>query len=212
MPDSTPEGPRKRRRAEPDARRQSILDAGLAVFAAEGFAAAKLDEVAAKAGIAKGTIYLHFRDKQDLFEQIVRSAIEPVLKHLEDIPDLPIEQLIGRLFATLQTDILATDRKLILRLVLTEGHRFPEIAEFYHREVIAKAIGRVRPMIERAVTRGEQVAPDLARFPQLLIAPALMVILWEGLFAKFEPLDIGGLMKAHRDILLGTWMTGAREP
>lgn len=208
MAEQQPDDARRRRSAEPDVRRQSILDAGLAVFAAQGFAAAKLEDVAARAGIAKGTIYLHFRDKQDLFEQIIRSAVAPLLEHFEriaEVPDLPIERILGQLFDVIRSDVLGTDRKLIVRLVLTEGHRFPQIAEVYHREVIAKASERIGGIIRRAVARGERVPPMLATFPHLLFAPALMLILWDGLFSKFAELDADALMQAHQDIVLGSW-------
>ena len=76
-------------RRDPEARRQAILEAALAVFTAEGFAAARLDHVAEKAGVAKGTIYLHFKDKQDLFEQMVREAVSPVIARLEELARLP---------------------------------------------------------------------------------------------------------------------------
>jgi AcrR family transcriptional regulator len=81
-------------RRAPEARRQAIIEAALSVFVAQGFAAAKLDDVADKAGVAKGTIYLYFKDKQDLFEQMVRAAVSPVIERLEalaKVPDLPSE-------------------------------------------------------------------------------------------------------------------------
>src|SRR5215470_19921839 len=88
-------------RRDPGARRQAILEAALAVFTAEGFAATKLDDVADRAGVAKGTIYLHFKDKQDLFEQMVREAVSPVIARLEalaQLPDLPVEGVLKGMF------------------------------------------------------------------------------------------------------------------
>ena len=102
-------------RRDPEARRQAILEAALDVFAAEGFAAAKLDDVAEKAGVAKGTIYLHFKDKQDLFEQMVREAVFPVIARLEELaklPDLPAELVLRAMFEVFRTQVLATRRAL----------------------------------------------------------------------------------------------------
>src|SRR5262245_66489899 len=116
--------PKELGRKDPEARRQAILDAGLAVFAAQGFAATKLDDVAEKAGVAKGTIYLYFKDKQDLFEQIVRNAVLPVVARLEGVaklPDLPTETVLKMMFDLFRTEVLGTSRKHVVRLVLTEG-------------------------------------------------------------------------------------------
>jgi AcrR family transcriptional regulator len=196
--------PRKRRKAEPEARRQAILGAGLAVFAADGFAAAKLDDVAAKAGVAKGTIYLYFRDKEDLLEQIVRDAAAPVLAQLQGmaaLPDVPTAALIAKIFEVFRTQILATDRKLVTKLVLTEGARFPKIAEFYHTEVISKGLAIVRTIAQRAAARGEYLPPEVEHFPHLVFTPVMFALLWDGLFSKFDPLDVEGLLSAHHKIL-----------
>lgn len=195
---------KKRRRVEPEARKQALLSAGLAVFSAEGFAAAKLDDVAAKAGVAKGTIYLYFRDKEDLFEQIVRGAVAPVLAQLQSaaaLPDMPAHVLLGKIAELFRTEILETDRKLIIRLVLTEGARFPELAEFYHREVITKGLDVIRLIMRRGVARGEIASPDLERFPQLFMAPLLVAVLWDSVFSKFEPLDVEGMLAVHCKLL-----------
>src|SRR3974390_3950233 len=90
-----------RRQLASGGRRQAILRAGLGVFAARGFAAARLEDVAEKAGVAKGTIYLFFRDKEDLFEQIVLGAVTPVVPLVGAVaadPDAPTDVILGRLF------------------------------------------------------------------------------------------------------------------
>jgi AcrR family transcriptional regulator len=197
----------------PEKRRKAILGAGLAVFAEDGFAAAKLEDVAAKAGIAKGTIYLYFDDKQDLFEQIVRDAVAPVLARLQGVaamPDLPTDTLLAQLFELFRNEILGTNRRLVTRLVLTEGARFPKIAAFYHREVIAKGLELIKLVAQRGVARGEIAPNGLERFPHLVFAPLLLTLLWEGLFSKFDPLDVEGLLATHRKFL--TVAPGDRRP
>jgi AcrR family transcriptional regulator len=192
-------------RRDPEARRQAILEAALDVFAAEGFAAAKLDDVAEKAGVAKGTIYLHFKDKQDLFEQMVREAVFPVIARLEELaklPDLPAELALRAMFEVFRTQVLATRRKHLLRLILTEGPRFPAIAAFYHREVVARGLALMGELLNRARANGELSAEGLARFPQLVVAPLILAVVWDGLFAAIEPLDVEGLLAVHRELLL----------
>ena len=192
-------------RKDPEARRQAILAAGLGVFAAEGFAATKLDDVADKAGVAKGTIYLHFHDKQDLFEQIVLDTVTPVITRLEGVaklPDLPTEVILKAMFDLFRTEVLGTSRKHVLRLVLTEGPRFPKIAEFYHREVVSRGLRIIGDLLRRAKARGELSTAGVAKFPQLVFAPLMLAVIWDSLFARIEPLDAEGLFAAHRELLL----------
>jgi AcrR family transcriptional regulator len=192
-------------RRDPGARRQAILEAALAVFTSQGFAAAKLDVVADRAGVAKGTIYLHFKDKQDLFEQMVREAVSPVIARLEalaKIPELPADMVLQTMFEVFRTDVLGTSRKDLLRLVLTEGPRFPAIAEFYHREVVSRGLKLMGEILQRAGAKGELSADGLARFPQLVVAPLILALVWDGLFAAIEPLDVKGLLGVYRELLL----------
>jgi len=100
-------------------------------------------------------------------------------------------------------EIFETRRKDVIRLVITEGPRFPKLAEFYYREVISRVMETIRAMLRRAHERGELKTDALVRFPQLLAAPGVVAIIWSGLFDRFEPLDVRALMRAHFDVLLG---------
>ena len=197
--------PRRRRSVAPEERRAAILDAALEEFTARGYEAARLDDVAKRAGVAKGTIYLYFADKEALFQDLVRSMVHPVLgtlEHLREV-DIPARMLVEGMLNTFVREILGTRRKDIVRLIFTEGTRFPAIAEFYHREVIARVLAIVRPILKRAADRGELRDDSLARFPQLIIAPGLVAIMWDALFAKYEPLDVPEMIRAHVGILFG---------
>ena len=105
------------------------------------------------------------------------------------------------LIASFVREVLGTRRKDIVRLVLAEGRRFPKVAEFYYREVVGRAMAAMRALMRRAVERGEIGTDALARFPQLVVAPALVAIIWEGLFDRFEPLDVEELMRTHFELL-----------
>src|SRR3954454_21484861 len=134
------EGPSRRRSATPAARRADILAAALEEFTARGFEGARLDDVAKRAGIAKGTIYLYFADKETLFQELVRSMVHPVLDTLEKLcdVDIPARVLVEALLTTFVREVYGTRRKDIIRLILSEGPRFPAIAEFYYREVVGR--------------------------------------------------------------------------
>ena len=199
---------RDRRRAGGDraarsaARRGTILMAALSEFSESGFAAARLEDVAKRAGIAKGTIYLYFRDKETLFQELVRATLTPVIGNIEMMSkvDIPTAVLAERIVALFVNEIFRTDRKDVIRLMITEGRRFPKLAEFYYREVLSHITAAVRAVVSRAIARGE--APEaLVRFPQIIAAPGLVAIMWNGLFDRFEPLDVEAMMKAHVELL-----------
>jgi AcrR family transcriptional regulator len=194
--------PRAGRRTE---RREAILAAALEEFSARGFAATRLDDVARRAGIAKGTIYLYFRDKESLFQELVRTMLSPLVGAIETMPraDIPV-RIVAETFVDLFVrEIYGTRRKDVIRLIISEGTRFPKLAEFYYREVIARVVPAMRALLTRAVERGELRHDALARFPQLLVAPGLVAILWNGLFGRYAPLDVRELMHAHLDLLFG---------
>jgi AcrR family transcriptional regulator len=184
-------------------RRDAILAAALDEFAANGFAATRLDDVARRAGVAKGTIYLHFRDKEALFQELIRSVFTPLIGRLEQMAahEMPLRDFAERLVDIFVEQIFATRRKDVIRLIISEGPRFPAIAEFHYREVLSRVIALVRAFLRRAIERGEIETDALIRFPQLLVAPGLVAIVWSGLFDRFEPLDVRALMRAHLDLL-----------
>jgi AcrR family transcriptional regulator len=185
-----------------EARRQAIVAAALEEFCARGFAAARLDDVARRAGVAKGTIYLHFDDKQALFREIVGTMLVPLIAVLEaPAPEVPIREVLGHFIDMFVREIYSTQRRHVLRLVMTEGPRFPELAEFYYRNVVERAITAMRALLRRALERGELADDTLIRFPQLVVAPGLMAIVWSGLFDRFAPLDVDALMRAHLAVL-----------
>jgi AcrR family transcriptional regulator len=187
------------------ARREAILHAALDEFSARGFAAARLDDVAKRAGVAKGTIYLHFRDKEALFQEIVRSLMGPFVGTIEGVfaADVPLRTIADQIVELFVREVFDTRRQDIIRLIITEGPRFPKLAEFYYREVLSRVLAGARARLRRAVERGEISHAALARFPQLVAAPGMLAIIWKGLFDRFEPLDVRELLCAHMDILFG---------
>jgi AcrR family transcriptional regulator len=193
------------RTARQTERREAILAAALEEFSASGFAATRLDDVARRAGVAKGTIYLYFRDKEALFQELVRTRLSPLVGAIERVPVADasaraIAEMIADLFVR---EIFGTRRKDVIRLIITEGGRFPKLAEFYYHEVIERVTASLRALLARAAARGELSSDALARFPQLLVAPALVAIVWNGMFERIAPLDVRELMRAHLDIVFG---------
>lgn len=185
------------------ARRDAILDAALDEFSARGFAAARLDDVAQRAGVAKGTIYLYFADKEALFQELVRFHLSPVFDTFEAglASDLPLRVFVDQAIEIFIREIFGTRRKLVMRLIISEGPRFPALAEFYYREVLGPMLKAVRARLIRALDRGEIKNDTLIRFPQLLGAATVVAVVWQGLFDRFEPLDARAMITAYFDRL-----------
>lgn len=194
-----------RREPQGSDKRELILAAALDEFSQNGFASARLDDVAKRANVAKGTIYLYFKDKESLFQELLRTQISPVMGMLEavlasggkDAKPVPLRELAHRVVDLFVEQVIGTRRKDIVRLILTEGPRFPKLAEFYYREVISRGLSALRGRAQRAFQEGELKSDALVRFPQLIVAPALTAIMWKSMFDRFEPLDAKALMKAH---------------
>jgi AcrR family transcriptional regulator len=194
---------RPRRRATE--RLDAILDAAHAEFAAHGFALARLDDVARQAHVAKGTIYLYFENKEELFRAVVRRSIVPLVANAGDQIDRfegTTEELLRMLLGVVRRGFADPGIRAIVRLVIAEAGRFPDLAEFYHREVISRGIGAMRRLLARGIERGELKPGALAKYPHLLIAPALLGLVWQDTFEQFEHLDFGGLLEAHIETLL----------
>lgn len=202
-----PPAPARRRAPamERTERRQAILEAALAEFAAHGFAQAKLEQVARRAGIAKGTLYLYFTAKEALFRALVEEMIAPVLVDADALVALfpgSTKDLLDRLMALMCERVLERPAASLIRLILSEGPRFPELAAFHHRAVVSRGLALIRQVAQRGLDRGE-IDSDLAvRFPHLVVAPAIVAVIWDGLFSEVDPLDVRALLAAHRELLL----------
>ena len=186
-------------------RREAIVAAGLDEFIARGFTATRLDDVAKRAGVAKGTIYLHFKDKEALFQELVRTALVPLIHRLTAPPVAggSARALLEAFAETFLREVVATRRGDIVRLIMAEGARFPALAEFYYHEVVERGMAGMRKLIEYGIARGEIHHQALVGFPQLVVAPALVAMVWQGLFGKHAPLDAAAMLKVHIDLIFG---------
>src|ERR1700688_229829 len=186
-------------------RRQAIIDAALDEFVARGFAATRLDDVAKRAGVAKGTIYLHFTDKEALFQELIRTALVPLIGRLASPPPAggSVRAALEGFAQTFAQEGVATRRGDIVRLIIAEGARFPGVADFYYREVVARGMAGMGALIELGIARGEIRNERLTRFPQIVVAPAIVAVLWQGLFGRHSPLDATEMLRVHLDLIFG---------
>ena len=186
-------------------RRAAIIEAALDEFIARGFTATRLDDIAKRAGVAKGTIYLHFKDKESMFEELIRTALVPLIGRLQGPPPIggSVRDAIEGFARSFVQEVATTRRGDIVRLIVAEGPRFPAIADFYYREVVSRGLAGMGALIELGVASGEVRHKDLARFPQILVAPALIAVIWQGLFGTHAPLDVTEMLRVHLDLVFG---------
>jgi len=197
-----PEIALKTRRKEE--RPHEILESALKLFSEKGFAGTRLEDVARHAGISKGTIYLYFKSKEELFHEMIRHWILPQLEEIEAIGQAqgPAEEILRKQLEVIYDNLVATEARHIPRLIIGEGSRFPELAEFYHREVISRCHRSLRSILERGVARGEFRPSVLEWKLQPVFSPALIAALWKLIFDSIEPLQIDVYRKTHIDLLL----------
>lgn len=196
---------RKARRRNKDARPAQLLEAAIEVFARRGYAATRIEDVARRAGVAKGTVYVYYKDKEALFQAAVRHLIGPAIEHIEHTIDGftgSSEELVRLLLGTVYRRIVDTHAPALLRLLIAEGPRFPELARFYHREVLSRAMSAWSRTLARGVARGEFRPLAATRHPQIMMGPALAAAVWTLLVGKTQPLDLAAYEAAHLDFLL----------
>jgi AcrR family transcriptional regulator len=165
-----------------DARPQELLAAALDLFVERGYASTRLEDVARRAGVSKGTLYLYFTNKEELFKAVVRENIVPALGEAEDI----ISTYEGHSADLLRCVVMgwwerlgATKVSGIIKLVMAEAGNFPDLAQFYQEEVINRSTTMMVSMFDRALARKEFRPINVDVMTQVLIAPILMMITWK---------------------------------
>jgi AcrR family transcriptional regulator len=176
MPD--PATPHRQRRKE--ARPHELLDAALALFTEKGFSATRAEEVAQRAGVAKGTLYLYFNSKEELLKAVIRhtlsSAVADGRQRLLDHHGSATESL-TELLPTWWEEVYDSPSSALFKLVITEVRNFPEIAEFYAREVIEPGLAVIQALLQRGIERGEFRPVDVESAAHSLVLPMIMLCL-----------------------------------
>ncbi len=196
----------KQRRA-PAERPKEILEAALALFVEKGFAATRLDDVAARAGLSKAAIYLYFDDKTALLQAVIRQVVGAnlsVVEALQKAHQGSVAELIPKILEFMAARIEDTPMPSIAKLVISESRAFPEIGRFYLDEVISRGIGLFETLIAKGIGQGEFRAVDPALTVRSLIGPMLLSVLWK---TVFEPiggahLDARALARHHADLMV----------
>lgn len=208
------DGSAKPRRRRKEARPGEILEAGLAEFTERGFGPARMEDIARRAGVAKGTVFRYFPTKEALFEAAVQSRLAPVLAGaqaaLADPPGTATEML-RALIVDAHRGVMDSDMPLIMRMVLTEGPRFPQLLEAYHRLSMARGQEVIQRVLARGVAAGEFRDSALLRAPMLIMAPALMAAMWRLNFERLDPVPREALLEGHLEMVFGALASDGRR-
>jgi AcrR family transcriptional regulator len=195
-----PVEPRWRRRKE--ARRPEIIAAAIDLFAEKGYAATRLDDVAKRAGVSKGTLYLYFASKDELFKALVGELLIVNVASLEGMIDLypgPTIDIVDIIIDTIHRLVLKTKVVMLPKLIIAEASNFPELARFYNDEVVQRVMRAVMRIVARGVARGEFRDLPLEAVGPPFMGPILLCAIWNTAFAHVatQPFDTERVMAEH---------------
>lgn len=197
------------------ARPSEILEAALAVFAERGYAATRMDDIARRAGVTKGTIYLYFDSKDDVFETLVRESIGMTLGNLVAEADRfngSAAELLRAILRGIGDFLRTSDRVVLPKIIVAESGNFPALAEFYRHEVIDRGLALLQTVVAKGIAQREFRNVATEHVARLCIAPLLLAAIWRTTFADQDeaPYDIDGLIETHIDVLLRGLSAGER--
>jgi AcrR family transcriptional regulator len=195
--------PRRRRKAE---RPQEIIEAAFSEFSRNGYATTTLDQIAERAGVTKGTIYVYFESKEHLFISMVRDFTKPTMETVHgmfETHDGSTADLLRAQFSFIYEHLVEDRRRReVVRMLIAEATRFPELADRYHAEILRPCLDMLRQAIQRGVDRGEIRNSAIVEQPQVVIGPIALVDVWMMLFDDRQPLDLKAYFNAHLDMVL----------
>lgn len=196
--------PRWQRRK--DERPSEILVAALDTFVERGFAATRLEDIARRAGCTKGTIFLYFANKEELFKAVVREAIVPFIEDAESAVDAhrgSARELLERLLRERWARLASSPVSCMPKLMVSEAANFPELARFYHDEVVDRGHRLLTRVLALGVERGEFRPVDVEHTARVIVAPLLLAAVWRHSFAPVtkERIDVDAYFDSFLDLL-----------
>ncbi len=194
---------RRRRKAE---RPHEILEAAFLEFSRNGYAMTTLDQIAERAGVTKGTIYVYFESKEQLFISMVRELMKATLDTVQDMFERhegSTADLLRAQFSFIYQHVVEDRRRReVVRMLISEASRFPELANRYHEEIHRPCLDMLEKAIQRGMDRGEIRRSAVTDCPLVIIAPIALVDLWMMMFDDRHPLDLKTYFNAHLELVL----------
>ena len=194
--------PRFQRRKEE--RPREITEAAFSVFAEQGYARGRIAEVARRAGVSKGLLYLYFKTKEDLFKAVIKNVVMRRIDALESAvekTELSSEAFMRGPLLDFMKRVPGSPVAVVIRLLIAEGHRHPDLIDYYWSNVVSRGLAALTRIVERGVERGEFRQSAVSDLPQLLVAPVVVATLWRMLFSN-RALDTDKLIETHVDMVI----------
>ena len=199
---------RLRRKAE---RPHEILEAAFLEFSRNSYAMTTLDQIAERAGVTKGTIYVYFENKEHLFISMVRELMKATLDTVHDMFERhegSTAELLRAQFSFIYQHVVEDKRRReVVRMLIAEASRFPALADRYHEEIHRPCLELLNQAIQRGIDRGEIRRSAAAECPLVIMAPIALVDLWMMMFDDRHPLDLKTYFNAHLDLVLNGLLT-----
>jgi AcrR family transcriptional regulator len=195
--------PRFKRRKEN--RPREITAAALEAFAEKGYAATRVTDVAKRAGVSKGLLYLYFRTKEELFKAVIKSFVSPRIDALKaeiETTELSAEEYFRGPFLEFAKQIPRSPARVLVRLMIAEGAKYPDLTHWYQENVVAHGLAALRHLIERGVRHGEFRQSALQEFPHMIVAPVAFAIVWSLVFGSRHKLDTDRFIESHLGLIL----------
>ena len=194
---------RRRRKAE---RPHEIVEAAFGEFSRNGYATTTLDQIAERAGVTKGTIYVYFESKEHLFISMVREFTKGTMDTVHEMyetHDGSTADLLRAQFSFIYQHLVEDKRRReVVRMLIAEASRFPELADRYYKEILQPCLDLLKAAIQRGIDRGEIRKSPIIDSPQVVMAPIALVDLWIMMFDDRQPLDLKAYFDAHLDLVL----------
>ena len=194
---------RRRRKAQ---RPKEIVEAAFEEFSRNGYAATTLEQIAERAGVTKGTIYVYFENKEQLFISMVRELTKATLDTVIDMFERhegSTAELLRAQFSFIYQHIVEDRRRReVVRMLIAEASRFPALADRYHEEIHRPCLDLLQKAIQRGIDRGEIRRSAIIECPQVIMAPIALVDLWLIMYDTRQPLDLKAYFNAHIDLVL----------
>jgi AcrR family transcriptional regulator len=202
----------KRRARTPTAKankREAILNAALDEFFRKGFSAARMEDIAALAGVSKGSVYLYFESKDKLFEALIKSITAPRLDEIETISRMApsFEDAVNKIAELAPDMIVRSDLDRLMKVLIGDSHNFPELVRTFRTEILDRVLSAFTDLLTRYQQKGQIQVEDPKLAARLVVAPIAMSGIWNAVFGGDEDasIDLSKLFRMHADALISAF-------
>lgn len=190
----------KRNLRRKEARPDEIVDSAMSLWASQGFATTKIEDIAKGAGVAKGTVYLYFKSKEAIFETAVKIRLVSTMEQIDELikdDSMSTTELMQNFYRAVYTELFVNGSATLMKVLIAEGHRFPDLARAYKTIALAKGMNTIASILDRGVKRGELSKKAITIDKRLVMAPVIMFATWGMVIGKSSEAEFFNLIEDH---------------